>query len=103
MKNRLEALQQFVERNPADAFSRYGLAMEYMSLGRTDEALSHFRQLIETNPGYSAGYYQWANLLIRLGRKGEARKVIHSGLDVTRRSGESHAFSELEALLADLQ
>ncbi len=103
MKNRLEVLQQFLEKNPADAFSRYGLAMEYLSLGRTDEALSHFRQLIDTNPGYSPGYYQWANLLIRLGRKDEAKKVIQAGLDVTRRSGESHTFSELQALLADAE
>ncbi len=103
MRNRLEVLEQFVEKNPTDAFSRYGLAMEYASLGRGEEALAHFRQLIETHPNYSAGYYQWANLLIRLGRKEEVRPVIQAGLDATRRSGDSHTFSELQALLADAQ
>ncbi len=101
MKNRLELLQQFVEKNPTDAFSRYGLAMEYASLGRSEEALAQFRQLMETHPGYSAGYYQWANLLIRLGRRDDARHVIESGLEATRRFGDSHTLSELQALLAE--
>lgn len=101
MKNRLEVLQQFVEKNPGDAFSRYGLAMEYASLDRSEEALAQFRQLMETHPGYAAGYYQWANLLIRLGRREEARQIIEAALEVTRRSGDSHTLSELQALLAE--
>jgi tetratricopeptide (TPR) repeat protein len=101
LKNRLEILKQFVAENPSDALSRYGLAMEYASQGQNEEALTHFRQLMETHPGYAAGYYQWANLLLRLGRREEARKIIETGLDVTRRSGDMHAFSELQALLSD--
>ncbi len=101
MKNRLEVLQQFVEQHPTDAFSRYGLAMEYASRGHTDEALAQFRQLMETHPGYAAGYFQWANLLIRLGRREEARQIIEAGLDVTRRSGDSHTLAELQSLLAE--
>ena len=31
--NRMEILKSMLERNPADTFARYGLAMEYASSG----------------------------------------------------------------------
>ena len=42
--NRLEMLLSMVDRNPADGFSRYGLAMEYVKSGDLMTALDHFMQ-----------------------------------------------------------
>ena len=46
-----------VDRNPADGFSRYGLAMEYVKSGDLVTALDHFMQLLEHNPNYAAAYF----------------------------------------------
>ena len=55
--NRLETLKSMVAQDPASAFARYGLAMEYVNLGRFDEAMEEFRSLLGSNPDYAAGYY----------------------------------------------
>ena len=40
--NRVEQLKGFIESNPDDPFTRYGLAMELKKLGRHDEAREAF-------------------------------------------------------------
>ena len=51
--NRLEVLLSMVDQNPADGFSRYGLAMEYVKSGDLMTALEHFMHLLEHNPNAS--------------------------------------------------
>jgi hypothetical protein len=44
----------------------------------------------------------YAQLLTRESRNDEARTVLSSGISAAQRKGDSHAQSELEALLAEL-
>lgn len=88
--------------NPSDSFSRYGLAMEYANSGRQEEALGIFQELLHTNPDYAAAHYHAGMLLGRLGRREEARRILEQGLEVTKRTGDWHTHSELEAALHDL-
>lgn len=99
---RVQILEEFVRNNPRDSFSRYGLAMEYANLGRQDEALKTFEELLHLNPDYAAAYYHAGMLLARMGRADQARRVLEQGLDVTKRIGDWHTHSELEAALHDL-
>ena len=78
-KSRREVLEQFVAQKPTDAFARYGLALECVKLGDNEAASGHFVKLLETNPDYSAGYFQFGQLLSRLGRLEEARKTLSDG------------------------
>ena len=73
---RLEMLIQFLEQNPADAFARYGLAMEFTKLGENEKALEHFRKLWEMNPDYTPAYFQAGMLLAKIGEKATAREVL---------------------------
>jgi thioredoxin-like negative regulator of GroEL len=57
-KSRREVLEQFVAEKPTDAFARYGLALECAKLGDDAAASDNFKKLLETNPGYVAGYFQ---------------------------------------------
>jgi len=79
-KSRREVLEQFVADKPADAFARYGLALECVKLGDDSAATLHFQKLLETNPGYVAGYFQYGQLLSRMGRLDEARSQLESAL-----------------------
>lgn len=97
--SRLEMLEEFARANPGDAFVRYGLAMEYAGLGRHDDALAAFRQLLDTKPDYTAAYYQAGTLLARLNRVDEARAMFARGIEVATRAGDWHAKSELETAL----
>lgn len=100
--NRLEILLSMVERNPADSFGRYGLAMEYVNSGDLVTAVDHFTQLLEHNPNYAAAYFHGGQALEKLGRIDEAKGLYRRGIEVTSASGDDHARSELQAALTML-
>jgi Flp pilus assembly protein TadD len=101
-KTRLEMLREALDALPANAFLRYGLAMELKNAGRDDEAWKHFQHLLEHHPEYSATYYQAGMLLVKQGRREEARRVLGQGIEVTGRQKNLHAQSELQTALEDL-
>jgi Flp pilus assembly protein TadD len=97
--SRLETLKDMVAQNPADSFLRYGLAMEYRNGGDLEGAVREFRALMEANPDYSPAYFHGGQTLERLGRTDEAREWYETGVEVTRRKGDQHALSEMQAAL----
>jgi predicted Zn-dependent protease len=101
-KTRRQMLEEFVSKKPDDAFSRYGLAIECMNGGDAIAAGTHFRVLIQNNADYVPAYQMYAQLLAREGRKEEAKKVLSNGIAAAARKGNTHAQSEMEALLLEL-
>ena len=100
--SRREKLEQLLSTEPNDPFLRYGLAMCCTSDGETDVAQSHFRQLLAEHPDYVAGYFQFAQLLARLGEDEQAKPLLRSGIAVAVRTGDSHAAGEMNEFLASL-
>ena len=100
--NRIEILQQFVDANPNDCFSRYGIAQEYVKQEDYDKALEQFNSIFEINPDYQAAYYHAGKALEKLGRDDDAAETYRKGIEVAARSGDLHARSELEAALDEL-
>jgi tetratricopeptide (TPR) repeat protein len=96
---RLETLKGLVAQNPSDSFLRYGLAMEYRNTGDLESSIREFRGLMEANPDYAAAYYHAGQTLERMGCSEDARAVYERGIEVTTRSGDQHARSELQAAL----
>jgi len=101
-KSRRQTLEEFLAARPADAFARYGLAMECANAGDNQAAEENYKLLIAAHPDYTAGYYHYGQLLVRLGRRDEARAVLTSGVAATRRTGDEHARSEMEAAMGEL-
>ena len=97
--SRVELLRSMVEQRPADAFSRYGLAMEYVNSGQLEAAAAEFAALLEHNPNYAAGYFHGGQTLEKLGRIDKARLLYRKGIEVTTIAGDLHTRSELEAAL----
>jgi len=100
--NRLEVLLSMVDRNPGDAFSRYGLAMEYVNSGDLVTAVEHFQQVIEHNPNYAAAYFHGGQTLEKLSRIDEARALYRRGIEVADGSGDEHTRNELQTALTML-
>ena len=88
-----------VAQNPADAFARYGLAMELAKTGDLQSAVLEFRALLEHNPNYAAAYFHGGQALEKLGDVEQARVFYEKGVEVTGRTGDQHARSELQAAL----
>jgi tetratricopeptide (TPR) repeat protein len=99
-KSRREVLEQFVAEKPSDAFARYGLALECMKVGDNDAATDHFEKLLDANPSYVAGYFQFGQHLSRIGKLEQARKLLSDGILVAQKAGDMHARDEMQAALA---
>src|SRR6516164_6409243 len=95
-KSRREMLEHFVAQKPADAFARYGLALECVKLGDDAAARGHFQKLLEISPEYVAAYFQYGQLLSGLGQLDEARRVLCEGIVVAQKTGDLHARDEMQ-------
>ncbi|MGA8312666.1 MAG: tetratricopeptide repeat protein [Terriglobales bacterium] len=100
--DRIAMLTEILSQNPADAFARYGLAMEYSNSGEVDRALEEFAKLLAAHPDYTAGYFMAAQTLAKAERTGEAKKMLVEGIASASRTGNTHAQSEMTALLTEL-
>ncbi|MGO9126293.1 MAG: tetratricopeptide repeat protein [Terriglobales bacterium] len=101
--DRLAMLSEILAQNPNDAFARYGLALEYSNAGETERAMEEFGKLLTVHPDYTAGYFMAAQTLVAANRREEARKLLVDGISSARRTGNSHAQSEMTAMLDELK
>src|SRR6201982_3231626 len=100
--DRVAILSDILAQNPNDAFARYGLALEYSNQGNIESALTEFGKLLASHPDYTAGYFMAAQTLAKADRGDEARKMLTDGILSAKRTGNGHAQSEMEGMLADL-
>jgi predicted Zn-dependent protease len=100
--DRIAMLNEILEQNANDAFARYGLAMEYSNAGQVERAMAEFSKLLSAHPDYTAGYFMAAQTLAKSERNDDARKMLADGIASARRTGNAHAQSEMEAMLAEL-
>ena len=101
--DRVAVLTDILNQNPNDAFARYGLAMEYSNQGDVNRALDEFGKLLASHPDYTAGYFMAAQTLVTANRVDEAKRMLVDGISSARRTSNSHAQSEMTAMLEELK
>ena len=101
-ESRIATLKEVLAANPEDAFARYALGLEYSGAGDTDAALAEFQRLLASHPDYTNGYFMAAQTLERAGRTAEAKKMLESGIEAAKRTGNKHALSEMAGMLEEL-
>jgi predicted Zn-dependent protease len=97
--DRIATLNEILSQDPNNTLARYGLAMEHSNSGQFDSALAEFQKLISTNPDYAPAYFMAAQTLVKAGRAEEAKKMLVDGIAAAGRSRNSHAASEMQAML----
>ncbi|HXW57527.1 MAG TPA: tetratricopeptide repeat protein [Candidatus Cybelea sp.] len=102
-RSRRQALERFLTEKPNDAFARYGLALECAKQGDHQAASANFERLLESSPEYVAGYFQFGQLLARLGELDRARKLLSDGIVVAQKAGDMHARDEMQSALNSLR
>jgi Tfp pilus assembly protein PilF len=100
--DKLAALNEILQLDPANAFARYGLAMEHIARGNPEAALAEFATCIEHNPDYVPAYQISAQTLAKLGRTKEALERLEAGVAAATCTGNQHALAEMEALRDEL-
>lgn len=99
---RIERLRQMLADSPDDSFLRYGLGLELIRTGSTDEGIEKLRELIRDEPSYVAAYFQMGQALAARGDTAEACDILAKGAQAARQSGDPHAAEEMEAFLASI-
>jgi predicted Zn-dependent protease len=100
--DKVAALTAILEQNPADAFARYGLAIELDRLGQSDQALAEFDKLLADHPTYVPGFHMAGQMLLRNGDAARAQQYLERGLAAARQAGNAHAESEISGLLDEI-
>jgi len=101
-KTRRQKLEEFLAQNPTDAFTLYGIALEFLRERDLAAAEEYFKKLLQTNPEYVPGYQMYAQTLAEHDRAEEAKDLLNKGIAAANRQGNQHARSEMEGLLEQL-
>lgn len=96
MNDRLSQLLDFLKNEPNDPFLHYALATEYVKKQEYQQALEYYLNSIRIDEAYVGTYYHLGKLYEVLQNKEEAEKTYKKGMEVARKKGQQHAFSELQ-------
>lgn len=100
--NRRQKIEQLLEKEPDDAFLRFGLAMELLKEGESLTALDQFDRVLAIDSVYTAAYHHKGYTLIALERIEEARSVLQAGIEAATQIGNNHAKREMSELLESI-
>ncbi len=95
MAQRLQLLQQILEKSPNDSFALFAVAKEYEGQGNPEQALEFYQRLLQTDPGYVGLYYHLGKLYLKINRPDDALQTYRTGMEVARKAGDMHAYGEL--------
>jgi predicted Zn-dependent protease len=101
--DKIAGLKEILVLDPRNSFARYGIAMELANRGDVVASLAEFDALLANDPDYTAGYFMSAQTLAGAGRKSDAIERLKAGISCAARSGNSHALSEMQATLDELE
>jgi Tfp pilus assembly protein PilF len=91
-----------LEKNPKDNFLRHALALEYIKTGEDTKARKLFETILTEFPDYVGSYYHLAKLLEKIGDMEAAIQWYEKGMEVAKKVGDRHAYSELQGAYEDL-
>ncbi len=92
---RLKQIREMLEKEPADDFLNYALAVELEASGNVPEAIAQLQKLLERNEDYLGAYYKLGKLFEEAGDGEKALKYYHEGLLLAQRLNNKKAAGEL--------
>ena len=102
MASRREKLEVMLQAAPDDQLVRYMLAMETDREGATDRSLELFQALMDAPVPYVPAFLMAGQLLMRLNRSADARRVFQAGIRQAELQQNTHAAGEMAGFLATL-
>ena len=97
--DRVAALESMLERRPDDPRLRFGLALEYLNAGRTDDGIRELRTYLAASDDEGNAWGRLGAALREQGRDDEAREAYGRGIDAAYRHGHPTLAEEFEDVL----
>ena len=101
-EERLAALERMLGNRPDDPRLRFGLALEYLNAGRTEDGVRELRIYLDQTDDEGNGWGRLAGALLDLGRGEEARQAYETGIESALRHGHPTMADEFRELLGDI-
>lgn len=97
-------LEQSLAEDPADAFLRYGLAIQCLSEGDLEQGRQRLLDLIADRPDDQvAAYQQLGQSYAQTGENEAATAILKAGIEKARAAGDWHAAAEMQQMLDSLE
>jgi Tfp pilus assembly protein PilF len=102
---RMTQIEALLEIDPTDEFLRYGLAMEYVSVGDDKTAATMLKAMVDSDSvaPYVPAFLMGGQAFQRLGDDKNACDILRRGIVAATLAGNDHARSEMEGLLATIE
>jgi thioredoxin-like negative regulator of GroEL len=96
-------LEQSLADDPTDSFLRYGLAIQCLREGDTEEGRERLLALIDDHPeDQVAAYQQLAQSYTDSGEAPAAAAILRTGITKAKTAGDWHAAAEMQQMLDSL-
>lgn len=102
-QERIDALKEFLAKDPDDSLSRYALALEYEALSRPEDAIASLKELLQRDPHYVPGYHRLGQIYYKLNKTREAKRYYRKGIEVAEEANDIHAKQEMEEELEEIE
>ncbi|MDR3639395.1 MAG: tetratricopeptide repeat protein [Isosphaeraceae bacterium] len=98
---RRQKLEASLAADPADTFLRYGLALQCLREGDTEEGRERLVALIGEHPDDQiAAYQQLGQSYLEAGESERAAETLRLGIAKAQARGDAHAAAEMQGLVA---
>lgn len=97
--SRIESLKALIQKNPNNPLGRYGLANEYFKMGMYEEAIEELNEYLKLKDDEGAAYRMLGEVLLKLGKKEEAKEAYRKGIEAAERHGHPGMAEEFEETL----
>lgn len=101
MPSRVEQFSVLVGQQPDNELFRFSLAQALVAAGSESEAVPHFEYCLSKRSDWMMPRILLGKLLIRLGRKDEARRLFQAALTLAQQQHHEDPERELRAMLAE--
>jgi Tfp pilus assembly protein PilF len=101
--DRIEKLKEYIKTEDKDSFLQHALALEYIKVGKDEEARLLFDEILKREPTYIGSYYHLGKLLERMGDSSKALHIYKRGMEMSKAAGDQHSYNELQAAYEDAE
>lgn len=101
--SRIDKLLEFIEASGKDSFLQHALALEYIKIGKEEEARKLFNEILLREPTYIGSYYHLGKLLERVGEFDRAARVYQRGMEEAKKAADNHSYNELQGAMEDME
>lgn len=100
-RERIIALRRMLEKRPGDHRLRFGLALELLKAGETEDGVEMLEAYLAEADDEGNAWGRLGSALLDLGRREEARRAYERGVEAAHRHGHPTMADEFRGILEE--